>query len=172
MRAGFPIHNFGRRYHGAQRHAGGNALGNSHNVRLGLEVLDGKHFAGTPHAGLDFIGDIKNAVFFCNSGAEANEAAIKIARRYGNQKGYAIPKIIVMENAFHGRTMATLSATGNPKVHEGFTPLVDGFIGFVPIAYEKHIKTNKDWEGIGVKPDISINPSQINIYKLSSIIKQ
>lgn len=69
-----------------------------------------------------------SSVFFCNSGAEANEAAIKIARRYGNAKGYALPKIIVMDNAFHGRTLATLSATGNPKVHEGFAPLVEGFI--------------------------------------------
>lgn len=69
-----------------------------------------------------------DAVFFSNSGAEANEAAIKIARLYGHQKGIAQPQIIVMENSFHGRTMATLSATGNPKVHAGFTPLVEGFI--------------------------------------------
>ena len=66
-------------------------------------------------------------VFFSNSGAEANEAAIKIARLYGNQQNIATPHIIVMENAFHGRTMATLTATGNPKVQEGFTPLVEGF---------------------------------------------
>lgn len=66
--------------------------------------------------------------FFCNSGAEANEAAIKIARRYGNAKGYSVPKIIVMEQAFHGRTLATVSATANPKAHEGFYPLVEGFI--------------------------------------------
>ncbi len=73
------------------------------------------------------LSDMHN-VFFCNSGAEANEAAIKIARRYGNSKGYALPKIIVMDNSFHGRTLATLSATGNPKVHEGFAPLVEGFV--------------------------------------------
>ncbi|VAX08296.1 Acetylornithine aminotransferase [hydrothermal vent metagenome] len=66
--------------------------------------------------------------FFSNSGAEANEAAIKIARRYGHAKGIAIPTIIVMENSFHGRTMATLSATGNRKVQAGFEPLVQGFI--------------------------------------------
>ncbi|MBL4638616.1 MAG: aspartate aminotransferase family protein [Proteobacteria bacterium] len=67
-------------------------------------------------------------VFFCNSGAEANEAAIKIARKYGHSKGIDKPVIIVMDGSFHGRTMATLSATGNPKVHEGFEPLVSGFV--------------------------------------------
>ncbi len=67
-------------------------------------------------------------VFFSNSGAEANEAAIKIARMYGNSKGIASPGIIVMENSFHGRTMATLSATGNRNVQAGFEPLVQGFI--------------------------------------------
>lgn len=66
--------------------------------------------------------------FFCNSGAEANEAAIKLARLHGNKQGFATPKIIVMEGAFHGRTLAALSATGNPKAKEGFAPLVDGFI--------------------------------------------
>ncbi len=67
-------------------------------------------------------------VFFCNSGAEANEAAIKLARRYSwkkyNEGRY---EIIVMENSFHGRTIATLSATGQPKFHEGFKPLLEGF---------------------------------------------
>ena len=69
-----------------------------------------------------------NRVFFSNSGAEANEAAIKIARLYGHQQGIKIPNIIVMENSFHGRTMATLSATGNRKVQAGFEPLVQGFV--------------------------------------------
>lgn len=67
-------------------------------------------------------------VFFSNSGAEANEAAIKLARMSGNKKGFAVPKIIVMEKSFHGRTMATLSATGNSKVQAGFAPLVEGFL--------------------------------------------
>ncbi len=67
-------------------------------------------------------------VFFCNSGAEANEAAIKIARKYGHSKGIDKPVIIVMDGSFHGRTMATLSATGNAKVHAGFEPLVSGFV--------------------------------------------
>ena len=66
--------------------------------------------------------------FFCNSGAEANEAAVKIARLYGHQQGIDNPCILVMEKSFHGRTMATLSATGNAKVHDGFSPLVEGFI--------------------------------------------
>ena len=69
-----------------------------------------------------------DAVFFSNSGAEANEAAIKIARMYGNTNGVSSPSIIVMENSFHGRTMATLSATGNRNVQAGFEPLVQGFI--------------------------------------------
>ena len=67
-------------------------------------------------------------VFFGNSGAEANEAAIKMARKYGHSKGISQAQIIVMENSFHGRTLATLSATGNPKVHDGFYPLVEGFV--------------------------------------------
>jgi acetylornithine/N-succinyldiaminopimelate aminotransferase len=67
-------------------------------------------------------------VFFCNSGCEANEAAIKLARLFGHQKGIDTPEIIVMEKAFHGRTMATLSATGNRKTQAGFEPLVGGFI--------------------------------------------
>ena len=66
-------------------------------------------------------------VFFCNSGCEANEAAIKIARLYGHHKGIEMPAIIVMEKAFHGRTIATLSATGSRKVQAGFEPLVPGF---------------------------------------------
>ena len=67
-------------------------------------------------------------VFFCNSGCEANEAAIKLARFYGHKQGIDTPTIIVMEKAFHGRTMATLSATGNRKAQAGFEPLVAGFV--------------------------------------------
>jgi len=67
-------------------------------------------------------------VFFSNSGAEANEAAIKLARLYGNSRGIENPAIVVMDNSFHGRTMATLSATGNRKAHAGFEPLVKGFV--------------------------------------------
>jgi acetylornithine/N-succinyldiaminopimelate aminotransferase len=67
-------------------------------------------------------------VFFCNSGCEANEAAIKLARLYGHQKGIESPAIIVMEKAFHGRTIATLTATGSRKVQAGFEPLLSGFV--------------------------------------------
>jgi len=67
-------------------------------------------------------------VFLCNSGCEANEAAIKLARMFGHQKGVDVPAIVVMEKAFHGRTLATLSATGNRKVQAGFEPLVGGFV--------------------------------------------
>jgi acetylornithine aminotransferase len=66
-------------------------------------------------------------VFFCNSGCEANEAAIKLARLYGHNKGIEVPTIIVMEKAFHGRTMATLTATGSRKIQAGFEPLLTGF---------------------------------------------
>jgi acetylornithine aminotransferase len=71
-----------------------------------------------------------DSVFFGNSGAEANEAAIKIARATGHARGIELPKIAVAEGSFHGRTLATLSATGNPKVHAGFEPLVQGFVRF------------------------------------------
>ncbi len=67
-------------------------------------------------------------VFFCNSGAEANEAAIKLARKFGHERGIDNPAIIVTDLSFHGRTLATLSATGNAKIQRGFEPLVEGFI--------------------------------------------
>ena len=67
-------------------------------------------------------------VFFCNSGLEANEAAIKLARKFGHDKGVRNPQIVVYEKAFHGRSLATLSATGNAKIQQGFEPLVEGFI--------------------------------------------
>ncbi|HMC14904.1 MAG TPA: aspartate aminotransferase family protein, partial [Albitalea sp.] len=73
------------------------------------------------------ISGLANA-FFCNSGLEANEAAIKIARKFGHDKGIVRPEIVVYEKAFHGRSIATLSATGNPKVQAGFEPLVEGFV--------------------------------------------
>ena len=66
--------------------------------------------------------------FFCNSGAEANEAAIKLARLKGNRAGNHTPSVVVVEGSFHGRTMATLTATGNRKVHAGFEPLLGGFV--------------------------------------------
>jgi len=66
--------------------------------------------------------------FFCSTGLEANEGALKIARKFGHDKGIARPEIVVYEKAFHGRSIATLSATGNPKVQAGFGPLVEGFV--------------------------------------------
>jgi len=100
------------------------------------------------------LSGMKN-VFFCNSGAEANEAAIKIARKYGHQKGIEHPVIITMDKSFHGRTMGTLSATGNTKVKQGFYPLLDGFV-HVPYndteALESAIKADKNVVAILVEP--------------------
>ena len=94
-------------------------------------------------------------VFFCNSGCEANEAAIKLARLYGHQRGVDQPAIIVMEHSFHGRTLATLSATGNRKVQAGFEPLVSGFVR-VPFddlgAVELVAKSNASVVAILVEP--------------------
>ncbi|KAF1043044.1 aspartate aminotransferase family protein [Xylophilus sp.] len=73
------------------------------------------------------LSGLTNA-FFCSSGLEANEAALKLARKFGHDKGIARPEIVVYEHAFHGRSIATLSATGNPKIQAGFGPLVEGFI--------------------------------------------
>ena len=78
-------------------------------------------------------------VFFCSTGLEANEAALKLARKFGHDKGIERPEIVVYEKAFHGRSIATLSATGNPKVQAGFGPLVEGFIR-VPINNIEQLK--------------------------------
>ena len=75
-------------------------------------------------------------VFFCNTGLEANEAAIKIARKYGVDKGIAKPEIVVYDHAFHGRSIATMSATANPKVRDGFGALLDGFTRVPPNDFE------------------------------------
>ncbi|MDO9048139.1 MAG: aspartate aminotransferase family protein [Methylobacter sp.] len=94
-------------------------------------------------------------VFFCNSGAEANEAAIKLARKYGHEQGIKSPAIIVMERSFHGRTLATLSATGNAKIQQGFAPLVEGFIR-VPYndvnAIEQAVELHKNVVAVLVEP--------------------
>ena len=79
-------------------------------------------------------------VFFCSTGLEANEAALKLARKFGHDKGIERPEIVVYEKAFHGRSIATLSATGNPKVQAGFGPLVEGFVR-VPINNIESLKT-------------------------------
>ena len=94
-------------------------------------------------------------VFFCNSGLEANEAAIKVARKYGHDRGIAEPAIIVMEKAFHGRSLATLSATGSRKVQAGFEPLVSGFVR-VPLndleAVRQVAERNKNVVAVFVEP--------------------
>jgi len=94
-------------------------------------------------------------VFFCNSGLEANEAAIKVARKYGHDRGVSEPAIIVMEKAFHGRSLATLSATGSRKVQAGFEPLVQGFVR-VPLndldAVRHVAEHNKNVVAVFVEP--------------------
>ncbi len=93
--------------------------------------------------------------FFCNSGAEANEAAIKLARLHGHNKGISLPTIVVMERSFHGRTMATLTASGNRKVQAGFEPLLSGFVR-VPYnsmeAITQVATNNKDVVAVLVEP--------------------
>jgi acetylornithine/N-succinyldiaminopimelate aminotransferase len=94
-------------------------------------------------------------VFFGNSGAEANEAAIKIARKYGHNKGVQVPTILVVENAFHGRTMATLTATANPAAQEGFGPLLQGFhrVAYNDLsAAQQAVKENSNIVAILIEP--------------------
>ena len=110
-------------------------------------------------------------VFFCNSGLEANEAALKIARKYGHDKGIANPETVVYENAFHGRSIATLSATGNAKVQKGFAPLVQGFTR-VPLndiaALEKVAAERPDTVAVfleAIQGEGGINPARIEYLK-------
>ena len=93
-------------------------------------------------------------VFFGNSGAEANEAAIKIARLHGNQQGIDEPAIIVFDQSFHGRTIATLTASGNPKIQAGFGPLVKGFIrvSYNDLDHVKNMAKNKNIVAVLVEP--------------------
>lgn len=97
---------------------------------------------------LSGLSGLDNA-FFCNSGAEANEAALKLARLYGHQRGIERPKVVVMEQSFHGRTLFTLSATGNAKVQAGFEPLVDTFIR-IPFGDLEALEQLKDPEVVAV----------------------
>ena len=124
----------------------GQLIHTSNLYQVGLQQSLGDRL--TTLAGMD-------RVFFGNSGAEANEAAIKLARLYGQQQGIAHPAILVVEHSFHGRTLATLSATGNPKVQAGFAPLVEGFIR-VPYddlpAIEAQAQQNPDIVAILVEP--------------------
>ncbi len=104
--------------------------------------------------------------FFCNSGLEANEGALKIARKFGHDKGIERPEIIVYEKAFHGRSIATLSATGNAKVQQGFEPLVEGFVR-VPLndiaAVEQVARSNPNVVAVFlevIQGEGGINPSR------------
>ncbi len=106
-------------------------------------------------------------VFFCSTGLEANEGALKIARKYGHDKGINRPEIVVYEKAFHGRSIATLSATGNPKVQAGFGPLVEGFVR-VPLndvsAIENVARTNPNVVAIFlevIQGEGGINPTSV-----------
>lgn len=108
-----------------------------------------------------------NKVFFCNSGLEANEAALKIARKFGHDRGNTAPECIVFEGAFHGRSIATLSATANPKVQAGFGPLVEGFVR-VPLndlaAVEAAIKSHPNVTAIfleTIQGEGGVNPARI-----------
>ena len=107
-----------------------------------------------------------NSVFFCSTGLEANECALKIARKYGHDRGISRPEIIVYEKAFHGRSIATLSATGNPKVQQGFEPLVEGFVR-VPLndigAVREVARTNPNVVAVfleTIQGEGGINPSR------------
>ena len=109
--------------------------------------------------------------FFCSTGLEANEAAIKLARKYGHDKGIERPQIVVYEKAFHGRSIATLSATGNEKVQKGFGPLVEGFIR-VPLndidALEAATEGNKDVVAVffeTIQGEGGINPMRAEYLK-------
>lgn len=106
-------------------------------------------------------------VFFCCTGLEANEAALKLARKYGHDKGIERPEIVVYEKAFHGRSIATLSATGNPKVQAGFGPLVEGFIR-VPLndieALKKATAGNKNITAVffeTIQGEGGVNPMRV-----------
>ncbi|GCL65047.1 aspartate aminotransferase family protein [Pseudaquabacterium pictum] len=108
-------------------------------------------------------------VFFCSTGLEANEGALKIARKFGHDKGIERPEIIVYEKAFHGRSIATLSATGNPKVQAGFGPLVEGFVR-VPLnnldAVREVARTNPNVVAVfleTIQGEGGIHPTRIEI---------
>ena len=110
-----------------------------------------------------------DAAFFCSTGLEANEGALKIARKFGHDKGIERPEIIVYEKAFHGRSIATLSATGNPKVQAGFGPLVEGFVR-VPLnnldAVREVARTNPNVVAVfleTIQGEGGINPTRIDI---------
>src|SRR3954465_5426935 len=137
----------GRKYLDALAGIAVNTLGYGHpkftqalSARLASGVIHTSNLGRIPdqEAAADRGAEITglDEVFFCNSGLEANECAIKVARKYGHGRGVAEPAIIVLEKAFHGRSLATLSATGSRKVQAGFEPLVQGFVRVPPNALD------------------------------------
>jgi acetylornithine/N-succinyldiaminopimelate aminotransferase len=156
----------GRKYLDALAGIAVNTLGYAHpkltralSERLASGILHTSNLWRIPaqEAAADRIAEITglDEVFFCNSGLEANEAAIKVARKYGHERGISEPAIIVMEKAFHGRSLATLSATGSRKVQAGFEPLVSGFVR-VPLndldAVRQVAEHNKNVVAVFVEP--------------------
>jgi acetylornithine aminotransferase len=156
----------GRKYLDALAGIAVNTLGYAHpkftqalSARIASGVIHTSNLWRIPdqEAAADRVAEITglDEVFFCNSGLEANEAAIKVARKYGHERGVAEPAIIVMEKAFHGRSLATLSATGSRKVQAGFEPLVSGFVR-VPLndldAVRQVAEHNKNVVAVFVEP--------------------
>ncbi|HEY3076573.1 MAG TPA: aspartate aminotransferase family protein [Burkholderiales bacterium] len=156
----------GRKYLDALAGIAVNTLGYAHpkltralSARINSGVIHTSNLWRIPdqEAAADRIAEITglDEVFFCNSGLEANEAAIKVARKYGHERGIAEPAIVVMEKAFHGRSLATLSATGSRKVQAGFEPLVSGFVR-VPLNDLEAVRTvaehNKNVVAVFIEP--------------------
>jgi acetylornithine/N-succinyldiaminopimelate aminotransferase len=156
----------GRKYLDALAGIAVNTLGYGHpklaralSARLASGVIHTSNLWRIPdqEAAADRVAEITglDEVFFCNSGMEANECAIKIARKYGHERGIAEPAIVVMEKAFHGRSLATLSATGSRKVQAGFEPLVSGFVR-VPLndleAVRQVAEHNKNVAAVFIEP--------------------
>jgi acetylornithine aminotransferase len=156
----------GKKYLDALAGIAVNTLGYAHpkflkaiNERVKSGVIHTSNLFRIPdqEAAADRVAEITglDEVFFCNSGLEATEASIKVARKYGHDKGIAEPAIIVMEKAFHGRSLATLSATGSRKVQAGFEPLVQGFVR-VPLndldAVRQIAERNKNIAAVMIEP--------------------
>jgi acetylornithine aminotransferase len=180
----------GKKYLDALAGIAVNTLGYAHprltkalGERLASGVLHTSNLWRIPmqEAAADRLAEITglDEVFFCNSGLEANEAAIKVARKYGHERGIAEPAIIVMEKAFHGRSLATLSATGSRKVQAGFEPLVSGFVR-VPLndleAVRQVAEHNRNVAAVMVEPiqgEGGINVSRLDYLRgLKEICEQ
>jgi acetylornithine/N-succinyldiaminopimelate aminotransferase len=156
----------GRKYLDALAGIAVNTLGYAHpkltralSARIASGVIHTSNLWRIPtqEAAADRVAEITglDEIFFCNSGLEATEASIKVARKYGHDRGVAEPAIIVMEKAFHGRSLATLSATGSRKVQAGFEPLVQGFVR-VPLndldAIRQVAENNRNVVAVLVEP--------------------